>query len=515
MKYILIIITLFPNLIVAQKYDYIWQMGLSFTKTNQAPRGFEINFNNGVTKIKSFERDYHFRNAASSMCDKNGNFLFAVNGCRILNKEHNTMQNGDSLYFPSGLGDLTCNQQGAEGTIGIQSVLTLPKPLSSDSLFYIFHQHYDWLYGQQRVPTVTRLEYSIVNINKNAGLGEVVQKKVIFINDTIESGITAVKHANGQDWWIITKKEKSNKYYTFKLTPQGLTEPFFQAIAMPSDTDCSGGNNILFSPDGRKMAMNCVADSGATLFDFNRNSGLLSNPVFLKMPIDRAVNILPGASFSANSRFLYLLDGVYIMQFDINASDIQGSRTEVARWNGIRVDGLIPSMAAAQLAPDCRIYYSPADGVRQFGYIRYPDRKGVACEVVQLGIDLTRDSVVLRNCMPNIPNYRLGITPTYPCDSTISFRVATKETLPPLSIILYPNPVGNELNIDYTPDNANGELEIKLFDIVGKTVFKQKFDAFKDPLSINVSNLAEGMYIIAASVQGKKTYTQKIIKVRN
>ena len=100
-------------------------MGGTFTKTNQAPRGFEINFNNGATKIKSFERNYHFRNAASSMCDKNGNFLFAVNGCRILNKEHNTMQNGDSLYFPSGLGDLTCNQQGAEGTIGPQSILAL------------------------------------------------------------------------------------------------------------------------------------------------------------------------------------------------------------------------------------------------------------------------------------------------------------------------------------------------------------------------------------------------------
>ena len=80
---------------------------------------------------------------------------------------------------------------------------------------------------------------------------------------------------------------------------------------------------------------------------------------------------------------------------------------------------------------------------------------------------------------------------------------------------MFPNPVNSELNIDYTPDNANGELDVKLFDILGKTVFSRKFDAFKDPLSINVSNLAEGMYIISVSVQEKKTYTQKIIKVRN
>ena len=512
MKNIIFIICAFPSILFAQKYDYIWQMGATFTKTNQEPRGFEMNFNNNITKLRSFPREYQMRNGFASMCDKNGNFLFAVNGCKIFNKEHHIMQNGDSLYYPSGLGDLTCNQQLGKGTIGPQTILALPKPQSDDSLFYIFHQHYDWLYDQQRVPAVTRLEYSIININKNAGLGEVVQKKITFINDTIESGITAVKHANGQDWWLLTKEEKTNRYYTFKLTAQGILQPFSQYVGMPSDTNCSGGNNILFSPNGRKMAINCSLDSGATVFDFDRNTGLLSNPTFLRMPVDLAVSLFTGASFSPNSQFLYLLDGIYIMQFDILANDIQGSRTEVARWNGIRVDGLIPSMAASQLAPDCRIYYSPADGMFEFGYIRYPDRKGVACEVVQRGIDLTKDSVYLRDCMPNVPNYRLGITPTYPCDSTISFRVSTKEALPPLSIILYPNPVGNELNIDYTPDNANGELEIKVFDIVGKTVFNKKFDAFRDPLSINVSNLAEGMYIISISVQGKKTYISKFIK---
>ena len=94
-----------------------------------------------------------------------------------------------------------------------------------------------------------------------------------------------------------------------------------------------------------------------------------------------------------------------------------------------------------------------------------------------------------------------------------SCRVATKEVEnEPLSIKVFPNPVSSELNIDYTPDNANGKLEIKLFDIVGKTVFNKKMDAFKDPLSINVSNLAEGIYIVSITVQGKKTYTAKFIK---
>ena len=95
--------------------------------------------------------------------------------------------------------------------------------------------------------------------------------------------------------------------------------------------------------------------------------------------------------------------------------------------------------------------------------------------------------------------------------SVCRFSVGTKD-LTPLNIAIYPNPVNAELNINYTPDNAKGSLEMRVFDILGKIVFQQKFDVFNDPLSINVSNLAEGMYIISVSVQGKKTYISKFIK---
>ena len=91
------------------------------------------------------------------------------------------------------------------------------------------------------------------------------------------------------------------------------------------------------------------------------------------------------------------------------------------------------------------------------------------------------------------------------------FSVGT-EDLEPLNIAIYPNPASAELNINYTPDNADGVAVVRVLDILGKTVFSKKIDAFRDPLSVNVSNLAEGMYIIAVSVQGKKTYISKFIK---
>jgi hypothetical protein len=82
----------------------------------------------------------------------------------------------------------------------------------------------------------------------------------------------------------------------------------------------------------------------------------------------------------------------------------------------------------------------------------------------------------------------------------------------PFSIKVFPNPTNLNLNIDYTLDNANGELNIRVFDIIGKTVFKQTLDAFKAPLSINVSNLPKGMYIVSITVQGRETHSTKFIK---
>ena len=46
-----------------------------------------------------------------------------------------------------------------------------------------------------------------------AGYGKVINKNVVILNDTINSGfLQAVKHQNGKDWWVVLCKDNYRGY---------------------------------------------------------------------------------------------------------------------------------------------------------------------------------------------------------------------------------------------------------------------------------------------------------------
>src|SRR5438093_11769444 len=98
----------------------------------------------------------------------------------------------------------------------------------SNMIYYMFHSTLD------NAPYYTKahyLYYSKIDMNLNGGYGGVVNKNVIAIQDTLTPGkITACKHANGRDWWVLVPRVNSNIYYTFLLSTQGITGITQQAI---------------------------------------------------------------------------------------------------------------------------------------------------------------------------------------------------------------------------------------------------------------------------------------------
>jgi len=107
---------------------------------------------------------------------------------KIFNKEHQVMLNGDNLDG----GSLSAYQR----------VLILQKP-GNENLYYVFivGEGLDSNWGK------LGLWYNIVDINGDNGLGEVIEKDV-FITTVwdAEQKLTAVKHENKEDIWIITRK---------------------------------------------------------------------------------------------------------------------------------------------------------------------------------------------------------------------------------------------------------------------------------------------------------------------
>ena len=512
-KFLIIYLCVVSFSVSAQKYDYIWHTGYSFYPT----WGFQINFNDNKFKMDTFRRAYSFLHTCASMSDSTGKLLFSTNGCRIFNQKYKVMQNGDSLNLETGYNS-SCFNTSSEIFIGggeviPQAALALPVPQSKDSLFAIFRTQSKDIGKNEVQFNAYNLYYCLINMNKNNGLGRVEIKNQVIVSDTLDGGnVNAVKHRNGRDWWIITRKYLSNSFFTFKLSPKGVDTFFIQSIGDSTKLYGQDSGQSSFSPNGKLYAYHNKYDD-LMLYDFDRNTGKLKNYRRKIIPLrSRNGLIVSGSSFSPNSQFLYLFVTHEIFQVNLEETDSLKFVEKIADFDNVAAPYAFPTNA--QLAPDCKIYFTSNNGLKYFGYVRYPDKKGVACQVVQGGVKTPYNCAIVAG-MPNNPNYRLGVTPTYPCDSTIEFKVATSEVqLPPAQYILYPNPTNTTLNIDYEPTSGETKADVTITDLLGKIVLFQKLDLYTTPLSMDIQNLPSGMYHCIFKVKDKLPTAQRFVIIR-
>ncbi|WP_353776956.1 T9SS type A sorting domain-containing protein [Winogradskyella sp. 3972H.M.0a.05] len=76
------------------------------------------------------------------------------------------------------------------------------------------------------------------------------------------------------------------------------------------------------------------------------------------------------------------------------------------------------------------------------------------------------------------------------------------------SLKLYPNPTDSELNITFNSNIASGSIEV--FNILGKQVFSKDINNANSD-SLNISDLAQGLYLIRISSEGQSE-TKRFIK---
>ncbi|MDX1910562.1 MAG: hypothetical protein SFV22_03705, partial [Saprospiraceae bacterium] len=227
----------------------------------------------------------------------------------------------------------------------------------------------------------------------------------VIIDSITGDGLHAVRHANGRDWWIITAKERSNKYIVVCLTSNGLT---YSEQSLGESTWSGSGGEFVFSPDGSKLArFNTVDD--LRIFDFDRCSGVLSNPVFIQINNEEDINYFAGLAWSADGRYLYAAEIQHILQFDTWAADIAATQKKVAE----RPEALSPYLAYLELGPDGYIYGQSLGGTRCVHRIKYPERGDTACQVEQCYYWLDFPFVN----MPHFPNFRLGPIDGSACDT--------------------------------------------------------------------------------------------------
>jgi hypothetical protein len=459
--------------------------------------GLKLDFNEVPVAITYEQTGSNMEGSNTSMSDGEGQLLFSSNGCRIANAEGEIMMNGDSIN-PGIIERIYCTNNGASPLR--QGVVAVPAP-GSEGRYYVFNLDIDYAYLD--IPDVIaiaplRLYYHIVDMELDGGLGAVVEKQQIALQDTFARGkLQAVRHANNRDWWIVLPKSLSNCYYMVPLTPDGLQPAQLKCAGLPWGHEDNG--QAVFSPDLKKYAR-FNAWNGLNIFDFDNGTGELSNPVRIDFPTEE-VGPITGVAISPSSRFLYTCAFTKVYQFDLEAEDIAASQVLVAEWDGTYNPAATIFYMAA-LAPDGKIYISSTSSTLNLHVIEQPDKPGLACQLVQRGVNLPGFNFAT---VPNIPHYCSEAepgcgTPTGSAESALGGQ----------AVALYPNPTAGELWVN-APGLSGRPYRLRLYSLQGKEVLSARS---QQPLShFDLSHLPPGTYVYLLE-SGSERASGKIVKGR-
>lgn len=328
----------------------------------------------------------------SSRADSLGNLLMYTNGETIWNRQHQPMANGTGLGGPGGP-SATQN-------------LIVPQP-GSTTRFYVFAPPSDG-------STATPLFYSVVDMSRQGGLGEVVQKNSVLLGSSTER-VAAVLHANHRDTWIISLEGNSNRCCAFLLTAAGLQ---LVPVASPDGFVHNarfGGliGQLKASPNGRQLALAATGATGyptgmVELLDFDTRTGQITNPVLLSSPEPGSYY---GVEFSPDGTKLYasklaLSSSVpsLLYQYDLAvpgynvANALLAAASSPATSSGYK--------GSLQLGPDGRIYITLATSPLGVGSIPFlsaitqPNLAGAACTYQDRAVALSG-----RNSLLGLPGF--------------------------------------------------------------------------------------------------------------
>jgi len=447
--------------------------------------GVGLDFKNGCTptvltdgKIDGFE-------GCATISDKvSGQLLFYTNSDTVWNRNHIAMPNGQLV------------RNGRT----ITQVMILEQP-ASDSIFYIVTAEVQGFSGEG-------LRLHGVNMNLNGGLGGLIFKDSVLYSSAVTEKITAVRHANGTDIWLIAHEYNSNNFLSFLISSSGINPiPIISPIGKihfdASSFDAIG--EMKASPSGSKLSVVTGRQPNIELFDFNNLTGQLSNPIVLleNGGYDLIGNPsgLYGLSFSANSSMLYaskwnlpsLGSPGQVMQFNITSNDsalINNSRVNVFTSTS-------KSLYSLKLAPNRKIYVG--QNVNGYiGVIDAPDNAGLSCNYIDNGLYLNgkQSSWGLNNLM-EYGDY---------CNEPTGQAEIWKEDL---NIKIYPNPADNQINLEF--DNINKEnFSLTIYDSRGQLVRKMT-NISTDKLTIDRQNLKSGLYFIQLLSERQTVMTGKFI----
>ncbi len=424
---------------------------------------------------------------STSVSDTSGNLLFYGNNEKVYNRNGLVMEGGDSLSFKLTSGSAT------------HGVLAIPVPCQVDKYIYL----YSIYYISALLPT---LAYCVIDLSDELGYVQSWTKGTILVENEFAEQVGAVRHGNGRDWWIVSAlrrgSNENNEYAIHLLNKDGIQFMHEQEIG---DNSFVAGE-MTFSSSGDKIARGSIYGNGIQIYEFDRCSGFLSNPI--NLGIDKGY----GCAFSTSGKYLYYVNHNTEKLFQVEVATLN----TIEIFSGYSDSGI--SAGQMEMGPDGKIYFTiykidltGSDFYsRHLGVINYPDSLGLSCGFDPLGIGpLSRNNLI---GLPNHPNYYLGPLVGSPCD-TLSDPDTTTAIQPILVAPAQPcfelitTSGSGSITLSIDPSFLNSTIE--LYNSSGAQVYAGQVNTTNSML--NTTNRTPGVYVARLRTPNGNCPAQKFV----
>lgn len=463
-KHPFVISIFFSISISAQKETSYWYFG----------DGAGLYFN-GSTPVSLTDGAINSLEGNSSISDSNGNLLFYTDGVTVWNKKHQIMVNGTGLWG---------NQDAS------QSSLIVRQPLSN--LYYIFtiDAQAGFLGGYGGIA------YSIVDMSSQNGNGAIISKNISLLTPTCEK-VTAVHHENGVDIWIMTQQWGTNSKYAWLLKSDGLnTIPVVSAIGLVQNNPINGNGQthgyMKFSHSGSKVASVISFDGIIELYDFNNNTGVLSNLITLKQ-----IASPYGLEFSPNDSMLYSTTwSSELYQWNLSFSSEQQIEASKNLIYQVPYSPGMSPISGLQLGLDKRIYVA-IHGLDSIGVINNPNILGPSCNYVHNALFLKGN-----RCWSGLPNFV----------QSLLVKVADDPATSAGNISINPIPFSSSYLISV--NNSESQYVImSLYNDIGQLLSREKVNIINGIYTaiIQLNNYPQAIYFIDV-ITNNERLTKKVLR---
>ncbi len=529
---IILIITFYifgQNTVNAQKHDHTWILGYQSNNFSQQQgwglkkytfeQGNLIGWEWLSDSLNHFP--YLFDFTATIMSDAEGELVFYYNGFQNRDRFNQVPVGGDTLNEYWFWNTMTGNFN--NGMPIQQSSLALPIPESDDE-YLIMSTTADINYIN--IGRVIADKIFVHRVQRTeTGLDVQYSNNTILNGDRLTPvGLTALRHANGRDWWIMFGRVAENLEYLeglhqYLLTPEGLE--YWQYIEFDFPVHGLGSGQFCYNRDGSLFIMAVsrlyTLPFSVVIMQFDRCTGDLSH--FIQHTGPELGHGGNSCIVSPNNRYLYVSNLIRVYQYDLMAEDIFDSEVIIGQVDTLVGTPYFITVARnGQLAPDGRIYFANGSSTTALNIIHYPDSGGLASGFEHDGFPL---GVYNFRTIPNLPNYCLGALEGSPCDtlglpynycktdSIVSVQEVLESEMGNLTI--YPNPTHSMATVQIP-----GPGRLALYDLQGRLLRQETIAAHQmdsptaHELQINTNTLPGGMYMLVFYSEDGYVYRGKL-----